>query len=153
MDKKKIVGYILFGIFLFSLIRLCQYYLILRVPQTGIFYLDSFLGFKPYYNSNLAFGIPFANSLLIVINTLIIILLIDLLWRFFSRQQTTKAIAVIFILVGAFSNLIERVKYGYVLDFFHLWILPIFNLADFFIITGVIWLVLIWYKEQTRISY
>ena len=38
---------------------------------------------------------------------------------------------------GIIGNLIDRIKYGYVIDFlnFHFW--PVFNLADTFIVSGI----------------
>jgi signal peptidase II len=147
MNKKEIVTYILFGIFLFSFSRFIKIFLILRVPQEGIFYFNNLVGLKPYYNPNLSFGIPFSNNLLVVINALIIIFLIDFFWCFLVKRQRARVISIILILTGAFSNLIERIKFGYVIDFFHFWILPIFNLADLLIISGVVLLIIAWHKE------
>jgi signal peptidase II len=52
----------------------------------------------------------------------------------FSRLERT---AMGFILGGALGNLLDRIRFGYVLDFLNLTFLPtIFNLADVFIIVG-----------------
>lgn len=53
-------------------------------------------------------------------------------------QNTFHLISLGLIEGGILGNLIDRIKYGYVIDFinFHYW--PVFNLADSFIVTGVI---------------
>ena len=45
------------------------------------------------------------------------------------------------ILGGAIGNLIDRVRYGYVVDFLDFRIWPVFNIADCAIVIGVIVLV------------
>jgi signal peptidase II len=38
---------------------------------------------------------------------------------------------------GAVGNLVDRVRYGYVVDFFDVGIWPVFNVADSAIVVGV----------------
>jgi signal peptidase II len=49
-----------------------------------------------------------------------------------------KFLGLIFILSGAISNVIDRSYFGCVIDFIDLKIWPVFNLADSFIVIGVI---------------
>jgi signal peptidase II len=66
------------------------------------------------------------------------------------------ALALGLIIGGAFSNVIDRLAYGAVADFFlfHVggfeWY--VFNLADAFIVAGVIGLVLSWLTERPEIA-
>ena len=50
------------------------------------------------------------------------------------------------VLGGALGNLLDRIIYGYVIDFFDFYIFsydyPIFNMADCFIFVGVIILII-----------
>lgn len=59
-----------------------------------------------------------------------------------SVQQLGLIIALALILGGALGNLIDRVIYGYVIDFidvyYHAWHWPAFNIADSAITIGVI---------------
>ncbi|MFH1799175.1 MAG: signal peptidase II [Candidatus Omnitrophota bacterium] len=53
--------------------------------------------------------------------------------------------AFCFILGGIFGNLIDRIRFGYVVDFIDFRIWPVFNVADSFITMGAImllWLIL-----------
>lgn len=142
MNRKKITGLFLCGFFLFCLIRLSQYLLIIKIPASGIFYLPNFFSLQPYYNTGLALGLPLNNNLLIEIIILIIVFLIVYLQKLIEKNDYAKSLYLILILSGAFSNLIERIRFGYVFDFFQLWLFPIFNLADVFITLGAVLLII-----------
>jgi len=58
---------------------------------------------------------------------------------------------IILILSGAFSNLIDRLCYGCVIDFIDLKFWPIFNLADAFITIGGIMIVICLLKYYRRL--
>jgi signal peptidase II len=59
-----------------------------------------------------------------------------------KRHETLLAVALSLILGGAIGNLIDRLAYGYVIDFldvyYHTWHWPAFNIADSAITLGVI---------------
>ena len=67
-----------------------------------------------------------------------------LLWMFMTgRGGVLFAISVPLIVSGAVGNFVDRVRYGYVVDFirFHLderWAYPTFNVADAWITIGVV---------------
>jgi len=59
-----------------------------------------------------------------------------------KKQETLLAVALSLILGGAMGNLIDRLAYGYVIDFldvyYQTWHWPAFNVADSAITLGVI---------------
>ncbi|WP_428354793.1 signal peptidase II [Methyloprofundus sp.] len=59
--------------------------------------------------------------------------------------ETLSAISLSLILGGAIGNLIDRVIYGYVIDFFDVyyqtWHWPVFNIADSAITLGVVFMI------------
>lgn len=62
-------------------------------------------------------------------------------------------ICAVFILAGAFGNMIDRVIRHYVVDFFYFSLIdfPIFNVADIYVTFsafGLIILLLFYYKEE-----
>ena len=59
-------------------------------------------------------------------------------WYFFKNEKYSYLL--IFILAGAFSNFIDRIYLGCVVDFIDIKIFnyPFFNLADVFIVVGAI---------------
>ncbi len=72
----------------------------------------------------------------------LVVSLILLVWVYrLEKHETLLAIALSFILGGAIGNLIDRVAYGYVIDFLDVhyqgWHWPAFNIADSAICLGV----------------
>jgi signal peptidase II len=66
-----------------------------------------------------------------------------LLYLFVSRPQNPLVgVSIALVVAGGVSNLIDRVRYGYVVDFLNVGIGPlrtgIFNVADMAIMAGVI---------------
>lgn len=71
-----------------------------------------------------------------------------------ERNQRWEAIAWSLVLGGALGNLIDRILYGYVIDFLDVyvgeWHWPAFNVADSAITVGVIMLLLDSFKPPSR---
>ena len=86
------------------------------------------------------------NTLAITIISFIVILGIS---YYVFKNKVTRKIEIIgysLLLGGAIGNLIDRIIYGYVIDFLDFYILgydfPIFNIADIGIVTGIILLLI-----------
>ncbi|MAI31012.1 MAG: signal peptidase II [Rhodopirellula sp.] len=69
-----------------------------------------------------------------------------------NSHQRTESLALAMVLGGAFGNVIDRVFRGYVVDYldFHWqsWHWPAFNLADVFIVLGVIMILATSFRTQ-----
>ncbi len=90
-----------------------------------------------YKNDKIFFGlIPF-NFLTIIFSLVILFYLVYWLFCFWRQSQFFSFFAGSLIFVGAFSNLIDRFRYGFVIDYLA-WPLNFFNLADLMILVGVI---------------
>jgi len=99
--------------------------------------LKSFLfRLRFYQNPGIALGIPLSP---IIFYPLFILLVIGFL-LYFSRRTSGTIICLSLILAAAFSNLIDRIRFGYVVDFIEFYPTrgPIFNLADIVIVVGIL---------------
>jgi signal peptidase II len=103
-------------------------------------------------NSGIAFGL-FASATAAVI--LLTAIAVSAMLIFFARSGARHPIlpvALGLVIGGSLSNLLDRVRLGYVTDFLDLRYWPAFNLADSFIVIGVLVLLaaLVFAERQPR---
>jgi len=113
--------------------------------------VDGFLSLSHVRNRGAAFGLladaglPYQGPVLAVVSLLALGAIAGYAWRLPAEARIPR-LALAFILGGAIGNLIDRVRFGYVVDFIHVywnqhsW--PDFNVADSAISTGVVLLLL-----------
>lgn len=92
-----------------------------------------------FKNSALVFSWPAPNWVAVVLMGVAIVIVAAVAWRSARRRRWAVVVACLCILVGAFSNLFDRIAYGYVIDwaYFGQW-WPVFNIADVLVFLGVI---------------
>ncbi|SHE61623.1 signal peptidase II Aspartic peptidase. MEROPS family A08 [Seinonella peptonophila] len=113
----------------------------------GLFYITS------HRNQGAAFGIlQNQRWFFIVVTTCVILFVIVYLWRI-RKKQPMMSFAFSLVLGGAIGNLLDRIRMGEVVDFFHFqyesYQFPIFNVADSCIVVGVILLAILNLRESS----
>jgi len=105
--------------------------------------IGDILSFHPTANYYMAFSFPFGGYLLNIIVSLIVVVLISYILHLKLNKKEKKAemILLIFILLGALSNLANRWIYGYVIDYLELKYFTVFNIADVMISGGALLLI------------
>jgi lipoprotein signal peptidase len=128
--------------------------------KTKLFLLFAFLVFDDQItkstfsisvcNKNIAWNIPVPPGIFYFAWAAIIGILA---YIFFRSRDYKQKIFLVFIFSGAFSNLIDRIRLGCIVDYIDLKIFPVFNLADVFIAVGTICFMLVIASEarQSRI--
>ncbi len=92
-----------------------------------------------YLNKNISFSLPIGQYFLWPILFLLIIFVYFQAYQ--AYQKNTKHFyAWSLILIGAISNILDRLNYGGVIDFINLPYFTVFNLSDVFIFCGVVYL-------------
>lgn len=91
-------------------------------------------------NYNIAFSLPINGPWLLPIIFLITISLIILVIKIIYQEKKVSfsAVFLTFIVFGAISNMIDRLLYGYVIDYLAIKKFSILNLADVMISLGAI---------------
>jgi lipoprotein signal peptidase len=114
--------------------------LLIAIDQAAKYLIRSRGGFY-ICNQNISWNIPVADYLFWPIYIIVIITLFFLLFN-----KKTGHLPIVLILSGAFSNIIDRIRFDCVIDFIQFPFWPIFNLADTFIVLGAIFLLVKWLK-------
>lgn len=131
---------------MFCLDRLTKYFALHYLSQNEFFFLPNF-GFKLYTNSNLALSLPANNWLAIILSVVAVIFLIFLGLEYIKKQPLT-AFPLFLMLIGAYSNLLDRFKFGWIIDWLDFSWFPAFNLADVYIFLGVLLFLKIIFKKK-----
>ena len=118
----------------------------LMVVNDSILVIKNFFYITYVKNTGAAWSIFSGETLGLIIVSLIIISFI--IYYICKNKPSTKIekIGYSMILGGSFGNLLDRIMYGYVIDFLDFNIFgynyPIFNLADSFIFVGVMLIII-----------
>ena len=149
----------IFVLILFCIDRFFKILVIDLAEKTDVseIYLTSFLNSYLVWNTGIAFGLfSFSNAFTYNLFTVLIVLINLIIIYLAIITKDFRKYFFLLILGGSFGNLFDRLYYGSVPDFidFHIgnfhWF--IFNIADIFITTGVICLILaeLLYKKETN---
>jgi len=104
-------------------------------------------------NPGAAFGLFEHQTIVFVIIAILMIAAVIYFYPQIPRQYRLLRFGIGLLVGGAIGNVIDRIKTGYVVDFFDFRIWPIFNVADMGIVCGVgciIFTILYLYKEDGR---
>ena len=144
---------------IFFLDRATKIYLLnLQSSGTDIdFYIYPFLNFYLVWNTGIGFGLAsMETNIYYHILTLIIVFINIGLIFFLVKFRGVGAYLIALIIGGSLGNLFDRIYYYAVPDFIDLhvgnyhWF--IFNIADIFITTGIIGLILVELSKKEKIS-
>ncbi|MFA6105569.1 MAG: signal peptidase II [Patescibacteria group bacterium] len=98
-------------------------------------------GWEPFYNKGIAFGIVMPKFVVVALTVFIIA---AVLYFFYLNEKTPSdgkdrrlKFGLVLILVGAFSNLADRLVYNHTIDYIRIFN-GVINLADIFIVVGFV---------------
>ena len=141
------IASILFVILLVVLDQASKIYLTL-VNKTSPIDLEVIRGFfRITYtcNDGAAFSILKGKRVFFIIMTIVVVFLI-VYYFLKNKVYWVEKYSLLLIISGAVGNLIDRIMYGYVIDFLDFIIFgydfPVFNIADSFITIGAIGLII-----------
>lgn len=140
--NKVIVGN--FGFLILFLVDRLFKWMAKNYLASGDSFLISPLGLliKFFANPAGALGLAINQKVLYFLISLILLILFHFLIRQYRQKNFYYLLSLSLIVVGAISNLIDRLQFGYVIDLFQLWFWPVFNLADLMIIAGTVMIII-----------
>lgn len=136
----KIKTFAVFGTLSFLSDQATKWILINQIPPHGsvpLFF--SIVRFTHVRNPMAAWGLPIGGTLSLIVLPLAIVIVI-LVYRLRAHTLGEK-IALSVVLGGAAGNFLDRIRWGYVVDFIDIGIgnlrWPVFNLADVYVTLGI----------------
>ncbi len=106
-------------------------------PDQSMHVISDFARLTYVSNRGAAFGILQDRTEFFVVVGLVVVGVILASYWYFPVTSGVLNLALGLQLGGAVGNLIDRVRFGYVVDFIDLGVWPVFNLADSAIVVGV----------------
>ena len=150
MPIKKIIIYFSILVTIFFLDRVSKLYILNIFEKENVvdIYVNNFLNIILIWNSGIGFGLlSFDSSIIYNFVTMLIVLINIVILYLALKSNNLKGYLFIIILGGSLGNLFDRIYYSAVPDFIDLnynnfhWF--VFNVADIFITTGIICLILV----------
>ncbi len=103
-------------------------------------------------NTGAAFGFLRGKTLFFIVVAVLVLGFIIFLAPRLSREKPLLGLVFGLLLGGALGNLIDRIRFGYVIDFLDFRVWPVFNIADMAIVVGVCFLIWeIWFRTPEGI--
>ena len=144
MNRKTLAIWIvpLLAVAVFSVDQLTKYWVSteLAIGQAWmpLALLENVVVIRHVRNSGAAFGMfPAAGNLFLLVAVLVVL---GIIRYYYSRAHTAAPwvrISLGLMLGGALGNMIDRFRFGFVVDFIDLGWWPVFNVADSSIVVGV----------------
>jgi len=114
-----------------------RFFKILILEREGFFVIKDFLKINFYPNWGIALSLPVSRFIVYPLIALILLIVFFFLYINYKKRNYFLIWGLSLIFVGAVSNLIDRIHYGYVVDYINfIGFFPVFNLADMMIIVG-----------------
>lgn len=159
MNKKKVILFIVdfvLAALLIAVDQISKYFAILKLKnQAPYSVVDGVFEFHYLENRGAAFGMLQGQKFFFILIAAVILgIIVYVLWKApYQRMYIKLHITLIFIASGAIGNLIDRVRYDYVVDFLYFSLInfPVFNIADIYVTLAAISLAILLifvYKES-----
>ena len=136
-----------------ALDQVTKWLVVKYIPYGGVWnpweWLAPYARFVHWSNTGAAFGL--LQGINPVFIGLALLVCIGILYYYPKVEKTDWLIklALMFELGGALGNLVDRVRYGHVIDFISVGNFPVFNVADSFITVGVVLLLIgVWTQDK-----
>lgn len=118
---------------LLSVDQLTKWWALQNVPNK----IDNMFGFELSFNEGIAFGIDLPKVLIMLISVGILVFFAYLIYHYKIWRNKIHLFAAAVLLAGGIGNSIDRLRFGYVVDFIKVYWWPTFNVADVLIVIGV----------------
>lgn len=118
-------------------------------PNQSIPVIDNILHLTYVQNTGAAFSLLKGRVFFFVVVSFAVIAVIVYYLIRLPKEKKLFKFTLALVLGGAFGNLVDRLRFGYVVDFIDFRIWPVFNVADSSVVIGVLLLLyLVMYDSE-----
>ncbi len=143
--KRKNILFIIVFFFVLLLDQVSKYIIRLNLSvRESIPVIEGIFSITYLRNTGVSFGLFKGFNALFIFITVIV--LCFFVYVYLKKKKYPLQFALIF--AGIIGNLIDRIFFGSVIDFFNFHIWPVFNIADSAVFIGVLWLIIILIKKN-----
>lgn len=124
--------------------------LALHFLEKDIIIIPRLLALRLVRNENTFFywRVPY-DALLFTVGIVLLLVIVILIVQEYSARHFYSTVLLVLIFTGAFSNLWDRLRFGYVIDFINVPFWATFNLADVYIVSAVlVWIFIMWRQKE-----
>ena len=119
--------------------QLMKFWVVNYLPYGQIIpLLGEWFSFNYIHNEGAAFSILTGKIGILSIISTVVIIVVAVIWIKTPKEQKLWRFAYALLLGGALGNWLDRVRLGYVVDFFRFPNFPVFNIADMMLVASVI---------------
>lgn len=123
------------AIFFISLDRLAKTYFL--NTKDNIALIGNYLSLSYAENIYIAFSIPVSPITIKYLSLGLALLIVIYFLKFIKERKQILALPLFILILGSFSNIFDRFKYGFVIDYIDLKYFTIFNIADTMIFVSI----------------
>jgi signal peptidase II len=145
--KIKYISLIL--LLLFIIDRLSKYLAFHKLLNQGVYLFKNFQ-FQLQLNNGIAFGLKLPQVVIFILTIILITFLFVFFLKSIKKERYLETSFLGLVIIGATSNLLDRIVYQGVVDFIQISIWPNFNLADAYISIGVFLFLMISIKKDSK---
>lgn len=145
--------YLVVASFIIALDQLVKQYIMSSLPH---YTLNNYFSIDLVFNRGISWGLLHSDNptVFACVNSAVLFVIASLIIHSIVRMmQKNCIIGEVMVFAGAVSNYIDRYYYGGVIDFISIsyqdWCFPVFNLADIFIVCGVMLMLLLQWRKSS----
>jgi signal peptidase II len=129
----------IFAAFIFAVDQLTKALVKMHMaPNQSIPVIDNILHLTYVQNTGAAFSLLKGRVFFFVVVSFAVIAVIVYYLIRLPKEKKLFKFTLALVLGGAFGNLVDRLRFGYVVDFIDFRIWPVFNVADSAVVIGVL---------------
>ncbi|MFH1326077.1 MAG: signal peptidase II [Candidatus Falkowbacteria bacterium] len=140
-------------IFLFLADQVIKQWALQNLYNKNIVIVKNWFYLELFKNENIAFSLPLPPLIATFLSVIIILALIYYFIKFVKKHFGCQEYALLLIITGALSNLIDRLWHNAVIDYINFTYWPVFNVADIMISVGVALLLILLIKKKEFVQF